>query len=64
VSGGTPEEGPKGTLFFPSLTNPIISVMVKSTKLAREVPTEGFGETGVRVKLDRSAGFRNRDVSW
>lgn len=59
MSGRTPEEAPKGTLFFPSLTNPIISVMVKSTKLAREVPTVGFGETSIRVKSDHSAGFRN-----
>lgn len=50
VSWRTPEEGPKGTLFFPSLTNPIISVMVKSTKLTRKVPMEGFGETSIRVK--------------
>lgn len=64
VSEGTPEEGPKGTLFFPSLTNPIISIMVKSTKLAREVPAVGSGETSIRVKRARSGGFGNRDASW
>lgn len=62
ASRETPEEGPKGTLFFPSLTNQINSLIVTSTELTREVAREGLSESSIRVKQDHSVSFRNRDA--